>query len=123
MAFDAPAVRQVVDEHQAPAARVGAVGPVPVVPEAAPAVAYLDSQVARVDTRFQELTWTVAGWQWPGLIGWGLALVAGRARQQAGWLDAHPPDLRGVAPFCAARGNRELFNACAEAAMGLLAGR
>ncbi|GAA0798202.1 hypothetical protein [Spirilliplanes yamanashiensis] len=34
-----------------------------------------DAQVEAVDTRFQGLTWTVAGWQWPGLLGWGLALL------------------------------------------------
>ncbi|MEU4692768.1 hypothetical protein [Actinoplanes sp. NPDC023714] len=44
-----------------------------------------DAQVAAVDERFLSFTVTVAGWQWPGLIGWGLALIltpiaAARAR-------------------------------------------
>jgi hypothetical protein len=34
-----------------------------------------DAQVAAVDTRFQELLPTVAGWQWPGLLGWALSLL------------------------------------------------
>jgi hypothetical protein len=50
-----------------------------------------DAQVEAVDTRFQGLTWTVVGWQWPGLIGWGLALLltpvaAARARVISWWV-------------------------------------
>ncbi|BCJ39579.1 hypothetical protein GCM10010168_92420 [Actinoplanes ianthinogenes] len=34
-----------------------------------------DAQVALFDTKFEALLVTAAGWQWPGLLGWGLALV------------------------------------------------
>jgi hypothetical protein len=49
-----------------------------------------DAQVALVDTRFQEQLPTVAGWQWPGLLGWGLSLLlvpiaAARARVVNWW--------------------------------------
>jgi hypothetical protein len=49
-----------------------------------------DAQVALFDQRFQELTVTIAGWQWPGLLGWILALVltpiaAARARVIDWW--------------------------------------
>jgi hypothetical protein len=49
-----------------------------------------DAQVAAVDTRFQKMAWTVAGWQWPGLIGWALSLIlvpiaAARARVITWW--------------------------------------
>src|SRR5687767_5344051 len=52
-----------------------------------------DAQVAVVDTRFQEQLLTVAGWQWPGLLGWGLALLlvpvaAARARVITWWTAA-----------------------------------
>jgi hypothetical protein len=50
-----------------------------------------DAQVEAVDERFLGLTWTVAGWQWPGLIGWALSLVltpiaAARARVISWWV-------------------------------------
>ncbi|MEU8239796.1 hypothetical protein AB0C07_16255 [Actinoplanes missouriensis] len=50
-----------------------------------------DAQVAAVDERFQSLAVTIAGWQWPGLIGWGLALVltpiaAARGRVISWWI-------------------------------------
>ena len=50
-----------------------------------------DAQVEAVDTRFLGLTWTVVGWQWPGLIGWALSLVltpiaAARARVISWWV-------------------------------------
>jgi hypothetical protein len=49
-----------------------------------------DAQVRAVDERFLGLSWTVAGWQWPGLIGWGLALIltpvaAARGRVVSWW--------------------------------------
>ena len=49
-----------------------------------------DAQVAAVDTHFQELLLTVAGWQWPGLLGWALSLLlvpiaAARARVITWW--------------------------------------
>ncbi|MFI7540613.1 hypothetical protein [Actinoplanes sp. NPDC049599] len=49
-----------------------------------------DAQVAAVDTRFQEQLLTVAGWQWPGLLGWALAMLlvpvaAARARVVNWW--------------------------------------
>ncbi len=52
-----------------------------------------DAQVRAVDERFLGLTWTVAGWQWPGLIGWGLSLIlvpvaAARARVISWWTAA-----------------------------------
>ena len=59
---------------------------------------------------------SVAGRAW-------LDEVAERAQRQADWLDAHPPDLSCVSVFCAARGNRDRFHACAEAARGLLDAR
>ncbi|GAA4608666.1 hypothetical protein GCM10023107_87780 [Actinoplanes octamycinicus] len=34
-----------------------------------------DAQVALFDTKLRALTVTAAGWQWPGLLGWGIALV------------------------------------------------
>ncbi len=52
-----------------------------------------DAQVQAVDERFQGLTWTVAGWQWPGLIGWGVSLIltpiaAARGRVISWWTAA-----------------------------------
>ncbi|WP_433718601.1 hypothetical protein ACQP2Y_30460 [Actinoplanes sp. CA-051413] len=49
-----------------------------------------DAQVAAVETRFQEQLPTVAGWQWPGLVGWALSLLlvpiaAARARVINWW--------------------------------------
>jgi hypothetical protein len=49
-----------------------------------------DGQVAEVDTAFQGMDWAVAGWQFPGLIGWALALLvtpvaAARARVISWW--------------------------------------
>ncbi|GAA3345778.1 hypothetical protein GCM10020358_54110 [Amorphoplanes nipponensis] len=49
-----------------------------------------DAQVTAVDARFQDLLPTVAGWQWPGLAGWALALLlvpvtAARARVVSWW--------------------------------------
>ncbi|MEU4422351.1 hypothetical protein AB0F81_17125 [Actinoplanes sp. NPDC024001] len=34
-----------------------------------------DDQVRAVDEKFLAMSVTVAGWQWPGLIGWGLSLI------------------------------------------------
>ncbi|MBW6435519.1 hypothetical protein KZ829_17405 [Actinoplanes hulinensis] len=34
-----------------------------------------DAQVQAVDEKFLAMSVTVAGWQWPGLIGWGLSLI------------------------------------------------
>ena len=52
-----------------------------------------DAQVRAVDEKFLGLTWTVVGWQWPGLIGWGLALIltpvaAARGRVISWWTAA-----------------------------------
>ena len=52
-----------------------------------------DAQVRAVDERFLGLTWTVAGWQWPGLLGWGASLVltpiaAARGRVISWWTAA-----------------------------------
>jgi hypothetical protein len=49
-----------------------------------------DEQVQAVDERFLGLTWTVAGWQWPGLAGWALSLLlvpiaAARGRVISWW--------------------------------------
>ncbi len=52
-----------------------------------------DAQVRAVDEKFLGLTWTVAGWQWPGLIGWGVSLIltpvaAARGRVISWWTAA-----------------------------------
>lgn len=52
-----------------------------------------DAQVQAVDERFQGLPWTVAGWQWPGLIGWAVSLIltpiaAARGRVISWWTAA-----------------------------------
>lgn len=52
-----------------------------------------DAQVRAVDERFLALRWTVAGWQWPGLAGWALALfltpiAAARGRVISWWTAA-----------------------------------
>lgn len=49
-----------------------------------------DAEVARVDTAFQAMPWAVAGWQFPGLIGWAVALIVtplavARARVISWW--------------------------------------
>jgi hypothetical protein len=50
-----------------------------------------NDQVEAVDKRFLGLTWTVVGWQWPGLLGWALSLLltpiaAARARVISWWV-------------------------------------